>query len=95
MVGVHMVLVLGLLLGKLAGIIVTVVVVFSALVVSIEEVVGTDFCGVVSFKGECWVLAVNELKQWICLSIYKTFFETNVSESGQVSAKLRHMFAWA
>ena len=62
-VGVRMVLVLGLLLGKLAGIIVTVVVVFSALVVSIEEVVGTDFCWVVSFKGEFWVLAVNELKQ--------------------------------
>ena len=43
MVGVRMVLVLALLLGKLTGIIVSVVVVFSALVVSIEEVAGTDF----------------------------------------------------
>ena len=90
-----MVVVLALLLGKLTGTVVSVVVVFSALVVSMDVVVGADFCGVVSFKGEFWVLAVNELKKWICLSIYKTFFETNVSESGQVSSKLRHMFAWA
>ena len=58
-----MVVVLALLLGKLTGIIIPVVVVFSALVVSIEEVFGTDFCGVVCFEDEFWVLAVNELKQ--------------------------------
>ena len=69
--GVRMVVVLDLLVGKLTGTVISVVVVFSKLVVSMDVVVGADFCGVVSFNGEFWVLAVNELNQLICLSIYK------------------------
>ena len=62
-VGVHMVVVLALLVGKLTGTVGSVVAVFSALVVSMDDVVGANFCGVVGFKGEFWVLAVNELNQ--------------------------------